>query len=307
MGGSVFTDKLSEENLKNIAINESIKTSLVDLPFGGGFGGVMVDQNKITKKDLERISKLYSQFLFNHVGAWKDILLADIETNAWMMDAYEKKKKFHSPATFTTNKHNLDGSVFILREYLKISNLNSRFRKLDVAICGFGNRANTFLSNLNSQDFRVVAISDSTGGIVNSKGFDFEEIKKLKDKFTSLKEVSTMCSKEFITNEELLKLPVDIIVLATNFEIEIQIKSETLPSILLNSGFSALSHLDWVQKMHGYKWGREEVLRKLELKMTKTFGEVKAIVDEKKISYKEASYYLGVKRIIDAMMERGRV
>lgn len=307
MGGTRFDPNLSEDQIKSFALEESIRSAIVDLPFGGAFGGIDISLKKVSNKDIERLSKLYSQFLSNYIGTWKDVLITDPEINMLMMEAYEKKKKFHSPATFTSNQHNLDGAVFILQEYLKSSNLNSRFRKLDVAICGFGNRAYTFLSNINTQKFRIVAISDSTGGIVNSNGFDIEEIKKLKDKFTSLKEVSVMNNIEFISNENLLELPVDILVTATNFEIETKIKSEILPSILLNSGFNVIGHLDWVQKMHGYKWSREEVSKKLHLAMQKTFLEIKKIVDEKKINYKDACYYLGVKRIVDAIMARGRV
>lgn len=311
MGGSKYSSNLSEEAIKELAFEESIKSAIADVQFGGSFGGIEVDTKKLTLRDLERLTKNYSQFLTQHVGAWKDVVSANAgsnkETQNWMMEAYEKKKKFHSPATFVTNNHNLDGAVYILHEYLKATNFASRFRKLDVAICGFEDRGYLFASNLKTQSFRVVAISDRSGGIVNSNGFNIEETEKLKDKFTTLKEVSVMCQKEFISEEKILILPIDILVIATDYEIELKIKSETISSLLLNSGFSVLNHLDWVQKMHGYKWSKEEVAKRLQHSMVKIFSEVKTIVDEKKISYKEASLYLGVKRIIDAMMARGRV
>lgn len=327
MGGTRYSSNLIEEDVKKLSILESIKSAIVDLPFGGAFGGISVDFKKVSPKDLERLTKLFAGFLTPYIGTWKDILTTEVGTNNetmnWMMEAYEKRKKFHSPAAFTNNSHNLDGANYVLEEYLKTSNLLFRFRKLDVAIYGFGNRGYTFTKNLSKQNFRVVAISDNTGGVVNSKGFDIEEIKKLKEKFISLKEVSAMEKIEYITNEKLLELPVDILVIGSENVTFKDVKaklvlelcssdinyksSEILPNILLNSGFSVLAHLDWVQKMHGYKWGREEVSKKLHTVMIKTFAEVKGIVDEKKVSYKDACLYLGVKRIIDAMMERGRV
>lgn len=327
MGGVKYSSILTGDEIKKLAFFESIKSSLVDIPFGGSFGGIVADTKKLAAKDLERITKCYSQFLSSSIGTWKDILIPNAgvndQTMCWMMDSYEKKKKLHSPATFTVNRHNLDGAVFVLREYIKSSNQFSRFRKLDIAISGFGDRAYAFASNLSKQYFRIVAVSDSKGGIVNSSGFDINEIKVLKDKFSDLKEVSIMKNIEFISNEKLLELPVDILVIATkksevskvhakvvleltNKELELT-NTTILPSLLLNAGFNVIAHLDWIQKMHGYKWSREEISKKLHTSMLKTFTEVKTVVDEKKISYKEACLYLGSKRIIDAMMERGRV
>lgn len=327
MGGIKFSPVLTEEEIKKLAFFESIKSSLADIPFGGSFGGIVTDTKKLASKDLERITKCYSQFLSSSIGTWKGILIPNAgvndQTMSWMMDSYEKKKKMHAPAAFTNNKYNLDGAVFVLEEYIKNSNAFSRFRKLDIAISGFGDRAYAFATNLRKQNFRIVAVSDSKGGIVNSNGFDIDEIKTLKDKFTDLKEVSVMKNIEFISNEKLLELPVDILVVATknsevlkvnakvvlemtNKELEIA-NTIILPSLLLNSGFNCLAHLDWIQKMHGVKWSREEVNKKLMNAMKKTFSEVKKVVDEKKISYRDACLYLGSKRIIDAMMERGRV
>ena len=327
MGGIKYSPILTEEEVSSLAILESLKSSLVEIPFGGSFGGITVDVKKINNKDLERITKCYSQFLSSNIGSWKDVLIPNAgvndQTMSWMMEAFERKKKLHSPASFTTNKYNLDGAVIILEEFIQISNLFSRFRKLDVAISGFGDRAYAFASNLNKQNFRVVAISDSKGGVVNSSGFNIDEIKKMKDKFYDLKEVSVMNNIEFISNEKLLELPVDILVIATkksevtnvNAKIVLEMTNKELnltntiilPSVLLNSGFNVIAHLDWVQKMHGYNWSREEVTKKLSIKMKKTFAEVKKCVDDNKIDYRTACYYIGVKRIIDAMMERGRV
>jgi glutamate dehydrogenase/leucine dehydrogenase len=331
LGGTTYSSNLSEDYLKEFSLEESIKSALVDIPFGGALGGIDIDAKKTNMKDLERVTKLYSQFLSKSIGPWKDILSTNMgtteQTQFWMMESYEKRKRFHSPATFVTNNNSLDGAVYVLQEYLKNSNLASRFRKLDIAVCGFGKRASLFLKNLNKQNFRIVAISDKSGGIINSNGFEIEEIKDLKTKFGTLKEVSVMTNKEYLTNEKLLELPVDILVVAadlvekkTDFNINAKLVLELgkldknkdgnfviLPNILLNSGFSVLNHLDWIQRMHGYRWSREEVNKKLQNSIIKTFNEVKNIMEEKKIDYKEASYYIGIKRIADAMMSRGRV
>ncbi len=326
MGGLKYSPVLTEDEVKKLALFESIKSALVDIPFGGSFGGIVVNTEKITEKDLERITKCYSQFMSANIGPWKDILIPNAGVNdktmCWMMDSYEKKKKFHSPATFTSNKYNLDGAVYILDEFIKTTNIFSRFRKIDVAISGFGDRAYSFASNLNSQNFRIVALTDSKGGVVNSNGFNIEEIKSLKDKFYDLKEVSIMKNIEFISNEKLVELPVDILVIATkqsevsktNAKLVLEMTNRELnldnvtilPSVLLNSGFNAIAHLDWVQKMHGYNWSKEEITKKLATRMRKVFDDVKNISAHYKINFREASYYLGVKRIIDAMYARGR-
>lgn len=340
MGGVRYEANLSEENVKGLSILESIKSALVDLPFGGAFGGIDVNQSKISPKDLERLTKMYSQFLTNYIGAWKDILFTESGTSNktmnWAMEAFEKKKRSHSPATFNGNPHELDGAVYILSEYLKITNIFSRFKKIDVVIHGFGNRAYIFAKNLNNQNFRVVAVSDKSGGVVDSKGFDIEELKKLKNKFSTLKEVSAMKKIEFIDNEKLLQLPVDILVISSregiitkevaekinsklilelvNFGITKEVGDtilnkniEIIPDIMVNSSFSTLSHLEWVQKMHGYKWTREEVSRRLIVTTTKLFRGVKEISNSKSINIRQSSYYMGVKRLIDSIMERGRV
>jgi len=340
MGGLRFSKNINVDQIKSFALYESLKSSLANIPFGGSFGGINLDFQKISTKDIQRITKIYSQFLTPHIGPWKDILTTekgtDEKNTCWMMEAYERKKRLHSPATFVSNRLGLDGATIVLHEYIKSVNYSSVFRKIDVAIHGFGKRGYLFAKNLNIKSYRIVAISDSSGGIVNSSGFDVEEIKKLKDKFGSLKEVSVMQKIEFIANVDLLKLPVDILAIssaeqlvtkdiANNISAKIVLElvdfgvtkeaKETindnkivlLPDLILNSGFSVLHHFEWVQKMHGYRWSREEVLKKLHITMTKIFKEVKELSDEKKISYKEACLYLGVKRIIYSMIERGRV
>ena len=339
-GGTRYSSDISEEQIKALAIQESIKSSVAGLPFGGSFGGVIVNPKSSNKKDLERLTKLYSQFLCNHIGPWRDVLTVEVgtsvETMNWMMEAYEKKKKFHSPATFNGNNFNLDGAVYFLNKYLKSSNTLPIFRKIDVAIHGFGNRSFTFAKNLNSQNFRIVAISDKSGGLVNSNGFDINELKKLKDKFSTLKEVSVMQKIEYIDNKKILELPVDILVVASKdkvvtkdvaevissrlvlelsnfgitndgFEILSRKEIDVLPDILLNAGYSIISHIEWVQKMHGYRWSKEEVSKRLQTGILKMFADVEKVVTERNISYKDAGYYLGLKGIIEMMISRGRV
>jgi glutamate dehydrogenase/leucine dehydrogenase len=340
MGGLRFDSNFNEENIKALAFHEALKSSIANISFGGAFGVVGVDINKVSLKDKERISKMFSQFLTPFIGVWKDIITTekgtDEKTSSWMMESFERRKKMHSPASFTSNIAKLDGAIFILHSFLKSINYSTMFRKLDVSIHGFGNRGYLFAKNLTAQNFRVVAISDSTGGIVNSSGFDVEEIKKLKDKFGSLKEVSVMQKIEYVANIDLIKLPVDMLIVASkenvitrenadtitaknileiaNFAItkdaeQILLKKSIniLPDLFLNSGFTILAYLEWIQKTHGYKWSREEVNKKLHISMSKIFEDIKILVDDKKISYREACLYLGAKRIIDAMMDRGRV
>ena len=351
VGGTRYTPNLNEEELKGFAVLESIKTSAFDIPFGGGYGGVVIDRNKIPKRDLERITKLYSQFLAPHIGMWKDIISTNVGTNeetmAWMLESYEKKRKFHSPATFSGKPLVLGGSLgaieavgvgafYILQEYLKHSNLVSRFRKLEIAISGFGKNGYNFAKIAVNQGFKIVAVTDSSGGVVKSDGLEVEELKSNKNKFGSLKEVSSMVGMEAIDDRDLLKLPVDILVVASSennvtkeiaekieAKLVLQISDfglkkeaeellrakniEVLPDILLNTGGLISTHLEWVQNIHGYRWGKEDFNSKLRSALIRGFNEIRNVVLEKKISYRQASYYLGLKRIVEAMTLRGRV
>lgn len=349
-GGIRFHPNVSESEVKALSFWMAIKCAVVNIPYGGGKGGIVVDPETISTNDLERLSKMYAQFLCPFIGPWKDIPAPDVNTNgqimSWMLEAYERKKKVHAPATFTGKPISLGGSLgreeatgqgglYILQAYLKAKKLETKYKK--IAVQGFGNVGFWFAKLAKNTDkFKIVAISDASGGVFSEKGLNIEKIKEDQKKFGSLKEVASMTNLKFISNEDLLKLPVDILVPAalenviTNVnakdiqakmilemangpttpeadEILKQKNIDVVPDVLANAGGVTVSYFEWVQNLNGYYWTREEVSQKLKPIMTNSFKDIFEVVRQKKVSYREAAFYLAVKRIIDAMILRGRV
>lgn len=344
-GGIRFHPNVSEDEVKALSFWMSIKCAVAGVPYGGGKGGIVVDPTKLSIKELERLTKLYANFLTSHIGPWRDVPAPDVNTNgqimAWMLEVYEKRKKHHSPATFTGKPIELGGSlgreeatgqggVYVLDAYLK------RNSKLTIAIQGFGNVGFWFAKLAEEAGFKIVAVSDATGGIYNNLGLNITEIKKFKDKFGSFKEVSLMTKHKFIENKDLLELPVDVLVPAAlenaitkenanNIkakcilemangpvtpeadEVLKKNKIDVIPDVLANSGGVTVSYFEWVQNLHGYSWTKTRVNNELKEIITNAFIDIHKVKEDKNITYREAAFYLAVKRIIDAMMLRGRV
>jgi len=247
------------------------------------------------------------------------------------LEAYEKKVGHQAPATFTGKPIELGGSqgrteatgyggVCILREYAKSKKL--KVKSLTMAVQGFGNVGYWFAKIAQKEGFKVVAVSNSKGGIYNPKGLDIDKL--------------TPDFKSNITNEELLALPVDILVPAAlenaitkdnadrvrarvvfemangpttpeADEILAKRKIDVIPDVLTNAGGVTVSYFEWVQNLNGYYWEREEVLKKEEKIMIKAFNDIYKTTLEKKVTYRKAAFILAIKRIIDAMILRGRV
>ncbi len=348
-GGIRFHPNVSESEVKALSFWMAIKCSVVDIPYGGGKGGIIVDPNKLTSRDLERLSKMYAQFLTPYIGAWKDVPAPDVNTNgqimAWMLEAYEKKKKCHSPATFTGKPIELGGSLgreeatgqgglYTLQAYLK--NTNAKKVNARLAVQGFGNVGYWFSKLATDAGFKVVAVSDSSGVAFDSKGLDIEKLKKDQEKYGSLKEVCEMTKLKYLASDEIFKLDVDVLVpaalenviTATNAK-DVKAKTilemangpttpeadkilsdrkiDVIPDVLSNAGGVTVSYFEWVQNLHGFRWTKKEVNEKLKPIMDDSFKAIFDVVKEKEVTYREAAFYLAVKRIIDAMMLRGRV
>ena len=347
-GGIRFHPNVNENQMKALAFWMTVKCSIANIPYGGSKGGIVVDPSRLVLKDLERLSKMYAQFLAPYIGPWKDIPAPDVNTNSqvvsWMLESFEKRKKHHSPAAFTGKPLELGGSlgreeatgqggVYILEKYLqKISTKKSNIK---LAIQGFGNVGYWFSKLAWESGFKIVAVSDITGGIYDEKGLNIDELKKLFDKFGNLKEVSLMTKYKFIENKEILNLPVNCLVPAalegaitkenvknikakfilelangpTTAEADVLLKSnniDVIPDILSNSGGVIVSYYEWVQNLQGISRTKKEVNLFLKEKITKAFEDVQKITIDKKITYRQAALYLGIKRVIDAIL-RGRV
>ena len=338
-GGIRFHPNVTEDEVRALATLMSLKCAVAGIPYGGGKGGVAIDPSKLSLEKLKLLSQEYAKFIFPHIGPWRDVPAPDVNTDgaimAWMLTAYEKEIGYQAPATFTGKPLELGGSlgrteatgqggVYILAAYAKLRALTPN--KTTIAVQGFGNVGYYFAKIADELGFKVVAISDSKGGICDKKGLN-------PDKILAQKESDSL--RRNITNEELLELPVTVLVpaalegainennmekISANVVIEMANGPTTsgaddylnkrgvdiIPDILANSGGVTVSYFEWVQNLSSYYWTKERVNTELKDKITGAFNDIDEIKTQKGISYRRAANYIALKRIIDAMMLRGR-
>lgn len=348
-GGIRFHPQVSEDEVKALSFWMSIKCSVVDIPYGGGKGGIKIDPKQYSEAELRRLSKEYASWLSPYIGPWKDIPAPDVNTGeremSWMLEAYESMVGYHAPATFTGKPIALGGSLgrteatgqggaYILKEYTNAKKANAK--KMTIAVQGFGNVGFWFSKLAAKLGYKIVAVSDSSGAVYDPKGLNIEKLLELKEKYDTFLEITKSEKLKFITNEELLVLPVDILAPAalesvitsenadkikakTVLELgngpvtpdgeEILLKKgiDVVPDVLCNAGGVTVSYFEWVQNLHGYRWSKERVNTELSVVMKNAFSDIYKVVKAKKTSYRKAAYFLALKRIIDAMMLRGRV
>lgn len=269
----------------------------------------------------------------------------DGQIMSWMLEAYEKKIGMLSPATFTGKPLELGGSlgrteatgqggVFVLAAYAKVKNLKPK--TTTVAVQGFGNVGFWFAKLAKELGFNVVAVSDSSNGIYNPKGLDVEKLGKFKENGGSFKDIVLGKGEKLISNADLLTLPVTVLVPAAlensiNKDNMMKVSArvifemangpttseadkylyekgvDVIPDILANSGGVTVSYFEWVQNLNGYYWTKERVNEELKNTITKAFMDIYKIKTTKNISFRGAANYISLKRIVDAMMLRGRV
>lgn len=341
-GGVRFHPRVNEDEVKALALLMTLKCAAIDIPFGGGKGGVAVDPRVLSENELKRLSVAYAEFITPYIGPRIDVPAPDVNTDgkimSWMLSAYEAKTDKKAPATFTGKPLEIGGSlgrteatgrggVEILKEYVR--SLKLKKSGLKIAIQGIGNVGYWFGKLARKEGFKVVAISDSSGGVYKESGVDVEKLLKFKDKYGSLEEASKKENLKTISNEKLLTLPVDVLVPAalegvinggnmksikakvviemangpTTAEAEdylVSKKVDIIPDILANAAGVMVSYFEWLQNLENKKWSLKKVNQKLKEKMAKSFKEIQKIVNEKHISYRKAAYFLAVKRIIDA-------
>ena len=333
-GGIRFHPAVCEDEVKALSFWMSVKCAVADIPFGGAKGGVVVDPGKLSASELERLSKAYAVFIAPFIGPWKDVPAPDVGTNAqimaWMLEECEKKIGQQASATFTGKPIELGGSlgreeaagqggVYVLQAYLRTKEPK---KKRTIAVQGFGNVGFWFAKLASDAGYKVVAVSDSSGGIYDKKGLDIDKVAEIKEKKGSL--------KINITNDELLALPVDILVPAAlenaiNKDNVGKIKARTIlelangpttpeadeilnrkgiaviPDVLANSGGVTVSYFEWVQNLQSYRWTKERVNKELKATITKAYKDIARVAKTKKITLRAAAFYLAIKRIIDAM------
>ncbi len=349
-GGIRFHPEENIDTVKALAAWMTWKCALANIPFGGAKGGVIVDTKELNEKELENLSRGYVRAIGKFIGPDVDVPAPDVYTTpqimAWIMDEYSKMNGKNAFSVITGKPLEVWGSqgrfdstamggMYVLREAAKLRGIDTK--KMTVAIQGFGNAGN-FAFDLVTRMFnaKVVAVSDSKGGIYQKEGLDYAKVKEAKEKSGT---VQTYPSGKKITNEELLELDVDVLIPAA---IENQITGKNadkikakiilelangpvtpeadeilfkkkifdIPDFLVNSGGVIVSYFEWVQNMQGYYWSEKEVYEKLDSIITKSFNDVIATqrkYEEKgtPIDARTAAYIIAVERVAEAMKIRG--
>lgn len=343
-GGIRFHPEADLEEVRTLAFLMTLKCALVDLPFGGAKGGVIVNPKEMSKNELEHLSREYIRQIFRFIGPDRDIPAPDVNTTpqimAWMMDEYENISQSNAPGVITGKPIELRGSkvrnistslggAYVLREFLKIKNIELKESK--VVIQGIGNAGSNIAKILSGWGYKIIAISDSGNAVYDEDGLDVEKIINHKQEKGCLKGIEGF--KE-LTNKELLELKCDILIPAalgdvitkdnaSNIKAKIilelangpitaeaeEILSEKnvriLPDILANAGGVVVSYLEWVQNSMNYYWEEEEVREKLEKVMIKAVKEMEETCTDYSCDIRTALYISAIKKILAAEKMRG--
>ena len=347
-GGIRFHPDETIDTVRALAAWMTWKTAVVDIPLGGAKGGVICDPRQMSQGELERLSRAYIRAIGTALlGLEKDVPAPDVYTNpqimAWMMDEFSVMQGYNEFGMITGKPLPLGGSVgrmdatarggmYTLREAAKVLGLN--LDGATTAIQGYGN-AGTFAHKLGTEMFnlKVVAASDSKGGVYNPKGLDYEALMEHKKKTGS---VINFPGAENITNEELLELDVDVLVPAALEEVITEanaprIKAKVvvelangpttpeadlilhdngvyvIPDFLCNAGGVTVSYFEMVQNAYDFYWDAETVYQRLDDKMTRAFHAVHNMAQEAKVHNRLAAYMVAVQRVAEAMKLRGWV
>lgn len=352
-GGIRFHPDVSLEEVQALALWMTIKCSVVDLPYGGAKGGVIVDPKQLSPLELERLSRAWMRAMADIVGPDRDIPAPDVYTNArimgWMADEYETIHRRRVPGVITGKPVRLGGSLgreeatgrgaFIVIEELaeQTGLVRSATR---VAVQGFGNAGYHVARLLQQAGYRVVAVSDSKGGIYSEEGFDIESLYENKQSTRELRgvyckgSVCELVDHDRISNEELLELDVELLVPAAlegvitrdnaariraPWIVEVangpvsgdaepilgERETVIVPDVLANAGGVTVSYFEWVQNRQGYPWTLDEVRTRLHRTMADAFAAVWKLHREEKRSLRAAAYTLAMRRIEEAMSAHG--
>ena len=343
-GGIRYHPNVTLDEVTALAMWMTWKCAVVDIPYGGAKGGVCCNPKKMSKGELERMTRRYTSLLYDFIGPYRDVpapdVYTDAQTMAWIMDTYSQIRGYSVPECVTGKPLSIGGSegrseatslgvVVCAREAAKQTGL--KLKGATVAVQGFGNVGWNAAKIAYDLGCKILAVSDSTGGICSSKGLNPYKVYKHKSKTGS---VTNFEGSENVTNKEILETKCDILIPAalenqitkTNVNrIEAKIVAEgangpttpeadkalhekgivLIPDILANSGGVAASYFEWVQNLTRERWSLEDVNRKLESKMVKAFNDVHRTAKKEESDMRTAALMLGVGRVAEAIKTLG--
>jgi len=343
-GGIRIHPAVTLDEVKALAMWMTWKCAVVNIPYGGAKGGITCEPSELSKSELERMVRRYTSEIGIIIGPEKDIPAPDVNTNpqvmAWIMDTYSMNVGYSSPAVVTGKPVSIGGSqgrpeatgrglMIVVKKLLE--KIGKKPHDMTVAVQGFGNVGGAFSKLVSELGCRVIAVSDVSGGVYNSKGIDIDDAQKYAAKNGVLKGYKAC---DAVSNEELLELKCDILVPAA---LEGQITSlnaakikasyviegangpttpnadkiledrniVVIPDILANAGGVTVSYFEWIQDLQSNFWKYEQINSKLTDIMSEAFDAVWDMMKKKKCSMRLASYMIGVGRVAEAVRLRG--
>jgi len=343
-GGMRYHPGVTLDEVKALAAWMTWKTATVNIPYGGGKGGVICDPKRMSKPELERMTRRFFSEILPIIGPERDIpapdMYTDAQTMAWMMDTYSMTVGYSALSVVTGKPVSLGGSLgrneatargclFVTEEACKIKKIP--LRGATVAIQGFGNAGAIAARLFAEKKAKIIAVSDSRGGVHSSRGIDPMKALRYKERTGT---VVGMPGTSRISNEELLVLKCDILIPAAlenciTLENADQIKAKIvaeaangpttphadevlarkgiflLPDILANAGGVTVSYFEWAQNLQGYFWEEHEVNARLEKVIKKAFNDVYETSRKYHVHNRTGAYILAVGRVADATMVRG--
>ncbi|MHD0398245.1 Glu/Leu/Phe/Val family dehydrogenase [Staphylococcus simulans] len=342
-GGVRFHPNVNVDEVKALSMWMTMKCGIVDLPYGGGKGGIICDPREMSIHEVERLSRGYVRAISQIVGPSKDIPAPDVMTNsqimAWMMDEYSALDKFNSPGFITGKPIVLGGSegrdrstalgvVIAIEQAAKLRNLDLNGAR--IVIQGFGNAGSFLAKFLFDKGAKIVGISDAYGALSDPEGLDIDYLLDRRDSFGTV----TNLFEETISNKELFELDCDILIPAAienqitkdnapNIKADILVEAANgpttleatrilhergillVPDVLASAGGVTVSYFEWVQNNQGYYWTEDEVNEKMRDKLITAFNDIYELAQNRKIDMRLAAYIIGIKRTAEAARYRG--
>ena len=342
-GGIRYFPGVNEDEVQALSFWMTFKTAVADVPFGGGKGGIKVDTKKLSQGELERLTRGYTRAIAKIIGPKTDVPAPDMYTNgqvmAWIMDEYSTLVGREEKAVVTGKPLELGGSLGRdtatgLGAFYVFENLAKKLKlkkSVSIAIQGFGNAGQHFALSAVKAGYKIIAVSDSKGGIINEKGLNIKKVIKHKEKTGT---VIDFFETKNITNEQLLTMKVDVLVPAAMEEVIteknagrvkadiilevangpvtasadkklIKKKKLVVPGILANSGGVIVSYFEWVQNNQGYYWSEKDVNAKLKTKINIATDKVWQTMNKYNVDMRTGAYIVAIEKLVAAMKLKG--
>ena len=344
-GGLRYDPAVDRDEVMALAMLQTWKNALVDIPFGGAKGGVVCDTKLLSTGEKERLTRRYTGGILNVIGPMDDIPAPDLGTDAqvmaWLLDTYATMTGHHSPAVVTGKPVALGGSVgreeatgrgvmCVLKRFVEVTQHRS-VEGLKVSIQGFGQVGFFAAKLLDELGAQIVGISDQYGGLLNENGIDVDAAG---DYYKEHKRLTDFDGGDAVTNEEVLAADCDVLIpaarentldatIAPHVKAKIVVEAANgpttpeadallrdagvtiLPDILANAGGVTVSYFEWVQGLNNYAWDLGRVRQELTRVMDRAFDAVNAKADADDCDYRTAAYAIAVGRVMEAQKLKG--